>query len=331
MAVLALLALVIVAPLRAQSQTDPQALSRAIDSVRFVAYTPTDLNIVDGQVRAASARQIRQDLLRLRGDFQGLVTYSSGGGLEAVPAIAADLGFRALVLGVWDPTSQQELAAAVRLARRWPQLVVAVAVGNETLLAGRHSWPLLRAAMHQLRAQLPGVAVATSEPFYFYLDGGPPDFLQQQDFLLPSVHPLFQPWFAPENTTQAVDFVLNVAQRLRQQSAKPILIKETGLPSGPQARGFSAARQAEFWRQLCARLPERSGLGVVYFEAFDHPWKTENARAEFGHHPEEAHWGFYRHDGTPKPALAQLRELWHRGRPPACAAASGTPDPAHGH
>ncbi len=310
---------------------DAGPLSRAIESVRFVAYTPTDLSIVDGQVRAASPRQIRQDLRRLRADFQGLVTYSSGGGLEAVPAIAAELGFRAIVLGVWDPASTQELATAVRLARRWPRLVVAVAVGNETLLAGRHAWPVLRGAMQRVRDQLPGVAVATSEPFYYYLDGEPADFVAQQDFLLPSVHPLFQPWFAHASTSQAVEFVVNVVQRLEQVSTKPLLIKETGLPSGPAGSGFSGARQAEFWRLLCERLPSRPGLGLVYFEAFDHPWKTDNARHEFGDHPEEAYWGLYRHDGRPKPVMAQLRALWNQPARSGCRPfAVGTPDAGDG-
>ena len=66
-----------------------------------------------------------------------------------------------------------------------PELIPAVAVGNETLLAERHAWPVLRAAMQRVRAALPGVAVTTSEPFYYYLDDTPPDFIASQDFLLP--------------------------------------------------------------------------------------------------------------------------------------------------
>jgi exo-beta-1,3-glucanase (GH17 family) len=290
------------------------AISRvreAIDTLRFVAYTPTDLRIVDGRVHPASKAQIRQDLEKLRDDFQGLVTYSSADGVEAVPAIAAELGYRAVIPGVWDPASESEINTAIGLARNWPELVPAVAVGNETLLAQRHEWPVLRAAMQRVRAALPGVAVTTSEPFYYYLDDTPPDFVASQDFLLPSVHPLFQPWYSrATGTDQAIDFVVKVAALLAEKSSKPVLIKETGLPSGPASEGYTAAGQAQFWTGLCRGLPDTPGLGVVYFEAFDHDWKSENARHEFGLHPEEGYWGLYGGDGRAKPALEQLRRLW---------------------
>jgi len=310
-----LLVLLTASPPDSVARTDPDtAVDRvraAIESVRFVAYTPTDLKIVAGQVQAASKQQIRKDLELLREDFQGLVTYSSADGVEEVPEIAAALGFRAVIPGIWDPTSEAEINRAIKLARHWPRLVVAVAVGNETLLAQRHDWSVLRAAMQRVRAALPGVAVTTSEPFYYYLDDNPADFVASQDFLMPSVHPLFQPWFTGDTTTaQAIDFVVKVAALLAEKSGRPVLIKETGLPSGPADHAFSAARQADFWTGLCRQLPYTPGLGVVYFEAFDHDWKTENARLEFGAHPEEGYWGLYTGDGRPKAVVTQLRQLW---------------------
>lgn len=302
-----------------------QRVRQAIDTLRFVAYTPTDLTIIDGRVHAASEAQIRRDLKRLREDFQGLVTYSSADGVQHVPAVAAALGFRAVIVGVWDPTSDTEIETAIRLARAWPQLVVAVAVGNETLLAERHDWSVLRAAMQRVRAALPGVAVTTSEPFYYYLDDTPPDFVASQDFLLPSIHPLFQSWFNRDTSTaQAIDFVVNVVHRLTGKTDKPVLIKETGLPSGPPKSAYSPARQADFWTGLCRQLPYTPGLGVVYFEAFDHDWKAENAREEFGLHPEEGYWGLYTGSGAAKPAVEQLRRLWRRPSGGYCGLSVGS-------
>jgi exo-beta-1,3-glucanase (GH17 family) len=168
----------------------------------------------------------------------------------------------------------------------------------------------LRASIKRLRAKLPNTAIATSEPFYFYLNNDPPDFVDLQDFLLPSVHPLYETWFPKATTEQSVDFVVQVANRLSAQTEKPLLIKETGLPSGPSARGFTPARQAEFWRTLSDRLPQAPGLGLVYFEAFDHAWKVENAQEEFGFQPEEAYWGFYTESGQPKPVVMELQGIW---------------------
>jgi exo-beta-1,3-glucanase (GH17 family) len=311
--VLALVTLVLLAPCEATSRSRDAAVERvraAVDSVRFVAYTPTDLTIVAGQVRPASKQQIREDLIILRKDFQGLVMYSCADGLEEVPAIAHELGFQALILGIWNPQSEREIANAVRLAGAYPGLVVGIAVGNETLLAKRNDWPTLRKSMQRLRAALPDVAITTSEPFYFYLNGDPPDFLSLQDFLLPGVHPLYESWFPQANTEHAVDFVTQVAKRLSTKTDKPLLIKETGLPSGPAERGFTPARQTEFWVELAQRLPRVAGRGLVYFEAFDHAWKVENAEPEFGFNPEEAFWGLYTEDGKPKPVMKALRRVW---------------------
>lgn len=287
-----------------------ERIRAAVASVRFVAYTPTDLRIVAGEVRPASAQQIRKDLAALREDFQGLVMYSGNNGLEEVPAIAHELGFQALILGTWDIASADEIANVIRLARAYPELIVGVSVGNEVLLAERHEWAMLRDAIQRLRAALPQVAVTTSEPFYFYLNEDPPDFLSVQDFLLPSVHPLFETWFPEATTERAVDFVVQVAARLTAKTDKPVLIKETGLPSGPPERGFTLARQTEFWVELSQRLPPAAGAGLVYFEAFDHAWKVENAEAEFGLRPEEAFWGLYEEHGKHKPVIKALRRVW---------------------
>lgn len=298
--------------LQAQSEATDQ-LSRvraAIESVRFVAYTPTDLKIVSGQVHAASPERIRKDLTVLRKDFDGLITYSCADGVDKVPDVAKALGYRALILGIWDPLSEREFRNAQRLVSAYPQLIVGVSVGNETLLAQRQQWPVLRAAIQRLRTALPAVAITTSEPFYYYLNNDPADFVAVQDFLLPSVHPLFQPWFDQASTVQAVDFVVRVAGLLSAKTDKPVLIKETGLPSGPPGTRFTPAAQAEFWTSLVRQLPKLPGLGVAYFEAFDHDWKEENARQEFGSHPEEGYWGLYTGDGDPKPVVAQLRKLW---------------------
>jgi exo-beta-1,3-glucanase (GH17 family) len=309
------------------SNTAVESVRAAIASVRFIAYTPTDLQIVAGQVQPASREQIRRDLEILREDFDGLITYSSTDGVESVPEIGAALGFRAVIVGIWDPLSEREIANAIALAERWPELVVAICVGNETLLAERHPWPVLRAAMQRLRTALPGVAVTTSEPFYYYLDGEPADFVENQDFFLPSVHPLFQPWFAGAETAQTIDFVAEVAGLLLEQG-KPVLIKETGLPSGPAADGFSPRRQAEFWTGLCRRLPYTVDLGIAYFEAFDHDWKVANAREEFGDHPEEAFWGLYRGNRQPKQVLNALRRSWRAPDGGYCGLSSGNSDDA---
>ena len=319
-----LMVVAVLMPVGLQAQPDPEdpasRVRAAIESLRFVAYTPTDLKIISGQVHAASRERIRRDLAILREDFQGLITYSCADGVEEVPGVAQALGYRALILGIWDPLSEREFSNARRLVNAYPQLIVGVSVGNETLLAQRLEWPVLRASIQRLRAALPGVAITTSEPFYYYLNDDPADFLAVQDFLLPGVHPLFETWFDQATTAQAVDFVVSVAGLLSAKTDKPVLIKETGLPSGPPGTRFTPAIQAAFWTSLYRQLSHVPGRSVAYFEAFDHDWKEENARREFGSHPEEGYWGLYTADGHPKAVMAAMRKLWRPDGAPRKAA-----------
>jgi len=291
--------------------TDPapskaERVRAALETVRFVAYTPRGFDPNAGAAPVGLAA-IRADLELLRPHFDGLVTYSSANGLDAVPSLARGLGFRAVVLGVWDPTSEDELARAIESARAEPDIVLALALGNEGLFFGRYGAAALARAFAEVRRAAPGVAVTTTEPFSSYLDERGARELPAQDFALPVVHPLDQPWFGTAPPGTAVDFVVNVVRELETRTGLPVLVKETGVPSGPADQGFSESSQASFWTALAARLPPTAAHAFVWFEAFDAPWKTASVAAQTGDvRPTEAHWGFFRADGSAKPALEAL-------------------------
>lgn len=283
-----------------------ERVQRALESVRFVAYTPRGFD-PEADAGAVSARAIRADLEVLGVHFDGLVTYSSANGLDAVPSVARELGFRAVVLGVWNPTSDHELALAIEAARSEPDIVLALALGNEGLFFDRYDAPALARAFSRARRDLPGVAITTTEPFSSYLDPERAPALPVQDFLLPVAHPLDQPWFGKAEPETAIDFVVNVVRELEAKTGLPVLLKETGVPSGPREQGFSEAGQAAFWSGLEAKLPATRAHAITRFEAFDAGWKIESVRAQTGDlRPTEAHWGFFREDGSAKPVVAAI-------------------------
>src|SRR5580658_4796986 len=88
-------------------------LARTMAHGRFVTYEPTSLRVIDGHFSAADPDSIRADLKVLRPDFDGLITYDAVHGAQAIPAIAAQLKFRALIIGVWDPADRAQLDAAL--------------------------------------------------------------------------------------------------------------------------------------------------------------------------------------------------------------------------
>jgi exo-beta-1,3-glucanase (GH17 family) len=278
---------------------------------RFIAYQPTSLKVIDGRVTDADAASIRADLEQLREHFDALITYDAIHGTQVIPAIAAELKFRALIIGVWDPREPEQLAAALDATRRFPQLIVGISLGNEMIFSHRIAPSALLALIARVRTQAPAMSLSTTEPFHVYDDPAAAAILARLDFVLLNVHPIFQPWFhdAPEST--AAQFVINVLAKLAPLACGPMLVKETGVPTAPASEGFSAARQAAFYRQLRRSLPPTSSQAFAYFAAYDAPWREYDATGVPGAavHPEEAHWGLYDAARRPKAAALELPAL----------------------
>jgi exo-beta-1,3-glucanase (GH17 family) len=288
-----------------------ERLTHAMAHGRFAAYQPTSLKVVDGRVQAADPASIRADLAVLRPRFDALITYDAIHGAEAIPEIAAALKFRALVIGVWNPADAAQLEAALSAARRHPQLVVGLSLGNESILARRSSFAAVAAAIATVRGRAPQLPLATTEPFHLYEEPAAGALLGTMDFLLVNIHPLFQPWFRGSTDATAAQFVVNVVADLGQRFCGPILVKETGVPTAPASAGFSPERQAAFYAELRRRLPGSAAHAFAYFAAFDAPWRAYDAGPVPGAvtGPEEAHWGLYDSGRRAKAAARALPAL----------------------
>ena len=57
-------------------------LQTAMTNNRFIAYNPTGLKVIDGNVTVATPESIRADLKVLRPHFDALITYSARDGNE---------------------------------------------------------------------------------------------------------------------------------------------------------------------------------------------------------------------------------------------------------
>lgn len=278
-----------------------------LQNTRFIAYTPSEFRIEAGRPVAASRESIVADLVLLRRHVNGLITYSSSNGLDQIVDVAQAVGFHAVILGMWSPTDADEFNRAVRTARAHPLLVRAIAVGNEGLFWKRYRWSDVTRVITQLRRELPGVAMTTSEPMASYL--GSPQRLgcDQQDFLLPNIHPLFEAWFRPDAPQHAAQFVVESSHRLHALCGKFVLVKETGAPSGPLEQGMSPQSQAALWAELLRRLHAQKNVGLALFEAFDAPWKVAEIARDSGIHDErERYWGWFDAQRRPKPVVNVL-------------------------
>jgi exo-beta-1,3-glucanase (GH17 family) len=294
------------------------ALNRLRDVMshgRFVAYEPTSLQIVNGHPTHADAASIRADLQVLRPRFDGLITYGSVDGHEAIPAVAAALGFRALVIGVWNPFDPSQLDAAIGTAKAHPDIVTGLSLGNELVFTRRHNFADLAALAISVRRRLPSTAISTTEPFHMFYGSEASELLHQLDFMLVNVHPVFQPWFRGAPDRNAAEFVVNVVTKLGEGYCGPILVKEVGVPTAPSEAGFTPERQASFFTELLTQFPPARERSFAYFSAFDAPWRAfdeiaSSARANSTEaHPAEAHWGLFDERRRPKPVVARIPVL----------------------
>ncbi len=323
-------------------------LRDAMEHGRFVAYEPATRQIVNGIPTRADPDVIRDDLKVLRARFDSLITYTAVNGEEVIPTIATSLGYRALIIGVYDPFNATELNAAVAAARANPKLVVGLSLGNELVFFHRHSAAEMEKLFDTVRGEIPQVALATTEPFHVFYPADTAPLLKRMDLLLPNVHPIFEPWFRTASDEDASQFVVNVVSKLAESYCGPILVKETGIPTAPESKGYTEARQASFYQTLQQRFTASTGhastglaptgraftgfastgfastgfastghastgRAFTYFEAFDTPWRLSDYGPQ-GQRPalEEAHWGLYDERRQPKAVVAVIPPLTSR-------------------
>jgi len=287
---------------RQPPQSAGQNLADMLSRLCWIAYSPTHFDPTTSPIQWPSEEDVREDLFVLRSaGFNGLVTYGSNyASRDApdqvldIPRLAQEAGFEGMIVGVWDPTGENELRAAEQ-AGLYP-VVVGYCVGNEGLDV-RYDLDTLVSAMNRLR-RTTGKPVATTEEVQDYYENSP--LWTISDWIFPNTHPYFSGYRDPP---EAVAWTERVFETLASVSDKPLIFKEVGLPSGGDT-DLSEARQAQYYQLL-------RGTNVTYvvFEAFDAPWKHLGQPGPDGTYPlpdPEPHWGVFTRDRMPKKAVADI-------------------------
>ncbi len=275
----------------------PQEVSEADDErIACVSYAPFHKpgeTPFDPQAKVTPER-IRDDLQRLSTRTSCVRTYSINQGLDAVPAIAQELGMQVL-LGAWlgreEAKNAVELERAIALANRHADTVRALIVGNEVLL--RRELPTRMLAAHLERAKREAdVPVTYADVWEFWVRNEV--LAEHTDFLTIHILPYWED--DPIEVGAAVDHVIDVAREVREHFDRPILIGETGWPSaGRQREGAvpSLVNQAEFVRRFVSAA-DAAELDYNLIEAFDQPWKRALEGAMGGY------WGVLDAQAEPK-------------------------------
>src|SRR5262249_10043357 len=219
-----------------------------------------------------TAEQIRADLKLLSPYTRTIRTYSSTGGVELVPGIAAEFGIK-VTIGVWidknEARNEREIQSAVALAKRYSN-VNAIVVGNETTLRAEKSIDELVKIIQRVKRLSP-VPVTTGEIWTVWIDH--PELASAVDFIAAHILPYWEGFTIP----QAIDSTILAYDKLRRaHPGKRIVIAEFGWPSaGYNMHNAMPGRieQAQVIREFIARA-DAYGIDYNIIEAFDQPWKT---------------------------------------------------------
>jgi len=256
-----------------------------------VSYAPFVNSSHPDSGERPTAEQIRADLKAIAPYTHAIRTYSSTGGAELVPPIAAEFGLKVTV-GAWidknKDRNEREIRSALDLARHNSN-VTAIVVGNETMLRNETKVDDLIKIIQRVKRSSP-VPVTTGENWTAWIDH--PELASAVDFI--TAHIL--PYWAGFDASQAVDRTIQFYDDLRRlHPGKRIVIGEFGWPSaGYNFRDANPGRieQALILRDFVNRA-EAYGIDYNIIESIDQPWKS----AEGGVGP---YWGLLDASRQPK-------------------------------
>lgn len=239
----------------------------------------------------ASSEQIRADMKKLATITRAIRLYSSTGGAELVPPIAAEFGLK-VTLGIWigkdSNRNEREIESAIKLARHNSN-VNGIVVGNETILTGTQKVDELIEKIKRVKKSV-NVPVTTGDVWNTWRDN--PELASNVDFIAAHILPYWENYSA----AQAVDQAMYLYGLLREKfPGKRIVIAEFGWPSAGYNRLNAEPGTFEQAKVLRNFVNRAQSIGMEYniVEAIDQPWKyTEGGVGPY--------WGIFNAAREPK-------------------------------
>ncbi|MCB1132366.1 MAG: glycosyl hydrolase [Verrucomicrobiae bacterium] len=194
--------------------------------------------------------------------------------------------------------NQKEIQRAIRLANEYPEIVAAIAVGNEALVEWNDHMVPVDAVIRYVRevkeATAQPVTVADNYDWWAKQGAG---LAKHLDFI--SVH--IYPQWEEKDIGEAMSYgIANLEAVRKALPDSRIVITEAGWATtasefGPRA---SEEKQAAYYRELFD-WAARTHITTFFFEAFDEDWKGDPNNPLGA----EKHWGLFTGDRKPKQAM----------------------------
>ncbi len=240
-----------------------------------------------------SVKQLDEDLALMGQVTHSIRTYASAeGSMPLIPDLAKKHGLTLLQgawLGALKPDNAIEIAALIRSANEHPDVIKRVLVGNEVLLRGDLKPDELIDYIRQVKRAVKQ-PVSYADVWSMYMKY--PELIKEVDFITIHILPYWED--EPIAVADAPAHIERIYKQVQQEADliaphKPILIGESGWPSGGKQRGLSVpsvVNEARFIRDFI-KVANKNNFDYNIVEAFDQPWKAA-FEGSIG-----AKWGLY--------------------------------------
>jgi exo-beta-1,3-glucanase (GH17 family) len=315
-----------------------RSLSAEFTSRKAVAYSPFRSSNRSSEV--ITEAMVKQDLdLLIQGGFTLIRLFDSSDAvakmvLQTIQKYSLDMRVQ---LGIYVLANdagfnQAEIARGIALANQYRNSVLAVSVGNETMV----SWSFNALSPAQMAGYIKTVRDAITQPvttndnWAFYANA-PSNVLSAIDFAAVHTYPLADSVFTPgawdwqqaavapnARASAMMDAAIASAQKDHNtvrayfnslgRTDLPIVIGETGWKAiasgGETARAHPVNQKMYFDRLLAWGATATGPRNIFYFEAFDEPWKGSDDK-----------WGLFNANRQARYAIQALypSSLWEAG------------------
>jgi exo-beta-1,3-glucanase (GH17 family) len=201
--------------------------------------------------------------------------------------------------------NKAEVAKAIELANKYPGIVMAISVGNESLIEWsdhRVTTDLVIGYIRQTRAAVT-VPVTTCDDYNFWNKPESVAVGKECDFV--SVH-IYAIW-NKQSLLDAMDWTRGTLASIKaNHQGIPIVITEIGWATSKGTSGYQAVgivtnpdeREQELFFRSLRDWAAQSRQPYFYFSAFDENWKGGSEPNEI-----EKHWGVFKADRASKKVM----------------------------
>jgi exo-beta-1,3-glucanase (GH17 family) len=208
------------------------------------------------------------------------------------------------VLAVNKAANKKEVERAIRLAKKYPDIVVAVNVGNEILVKWTDHMVSLDSLISYVREVKKSISqpVTVADNHAVWVENGPV-LAKELDFVTVHTYPLWED--KSIDIDKGLSYSIETIKAVRRVIPKSrIVIGEAGWTSmgiefGPRA---SEEKQKQHYEELTA-WAAKMNITTFFFEAFDEDWKGNTSDDAKNAQIAEKHWGLFTIDRKAKLAM----------------------------